>query len=215
MKSDIPTQSNRALKRVVIVDPHVGTRQLLELALAREPGLAVVGHAGSGCEALKSCRALKPDLVLLELALGDLRGVRVIRSLRETLPGVRVVVYTGSVDDEAMREVLEGEPEGFVRKVDEFVDLLRAIETAVEGGRFVSPKSVFLKVRREGMEAVLTEREKLVLELISAGLLTKEIAEVLDAKVRTVEHYRQQVMDKLGLHDTAALVRFWLQEGHG
>ena len=217
MKSDLPNQPNRASKssRIVIVDPHVASRQLLEKALSNEQGLAVVGHAGSGCEALRACRALKPDLVVLELVLGDLQGLRVMRSLRELLPCVRLVVYTGSTNDEVMREALEGEPAGFVRKVDDWSDLRRAIETAAEGGRFVSPRAVFLKTQMEEKKPVLTEREKLVLELIAAGLLTKEIAEVLDVKVRTVDHYRQNIMDKLGLHDTPALIRHWLVEMRG
>ena len=159
---------------------------------------------------LKLCRSLKPDLVVLELELSGLAGLQVMRNLREMLPAVKTVVYTGSADDGVLREALAAGPEGFVRKSDEVSDLCLAVRTVAAGGRFVSPQGELLNSRKAPSLDVLSARELEVMEMVAEGMQTKEIADVLDTKARTVEHHRQHLMDKLGVHDLASLVRLWM-----
>lgn len=213
MNSEIPARTKRSLKstRIVLADAQVCARQMLEVMIAREPGLEVVGHAGGGCDTLKVCREVKPDLVVLELEFWDLTGLHVMESLRGLLPGVRVVVYTGSVCDVALRAVLAAGPDGFARKSDQFADLQGVILTVAAGGRSVSPKGLEVGTRRVPSLKDLTERELAVLELVAAGLLTKEIADVLGMRKKTVDHHRQHIMDKLGFHDLASLMVFWMK----
>lgn len=166
-----------------------------------------------GCEALRVCREVRPDLVVLDLALGDLVGAFVLQGLREAVPGVRVVVYTGTENVGVMRAVLRQEPEGFVRKTDDLPVLRTAIRMVGAGGRFFSPFVAGLLSGPEARLERLSVREVAVLQLIAQGLVSKEIAEVLDSKVKTVDHYRQNLMEKLGLHDVASLTRFAMANG--
>lgn len=201
--------------RIVLVDDHVGMRQALAVVLRLEKDLDVVGEADGGCGALKICRALKPDLVILDLAMTDLGGLFVLRAVRESVPALRVVVYTGTENEESMRMALREEPEGFVRKTDPLQVLRTAIRTVLGGGRFLSPFAAQLMSRPEPRLDRLTGKELAVLQLIALGKLTKEIAEVLDAKPKTVDHHRQHLMNKLGIHDVASLTRFAIIEGLG
>ena len=213
MNSDVPTRKKKEIKspRIVLADAHVCSRQALGMLLAEELGLEVVGHASGGCEALEVCRAVKPDLVMLELELRDLTGLHVMCSLRTELPGVKVVFFTGSENLAALRAALAAEPDGFVRKSDELADLQGVLLSVVAGGRSVSPKGLEVGTRRVPSLKDLTERELAVLELVAAGLLTKEIADVLGMRKKTVDHHRQHIMDKLGFHDLASLMVFWMK----
>jgi DNA-binding NarL/FixJ family response regulator len=215
MKSESPAlqSAEKPLLRVVLVDDHVSMRQMMRVVLRLDGGVEVVGEASGGCEALRVCREVRPDLVVLDLALGDLMGGFVLEALREAVPGVRVVVYTGSEDAGLLRGVLRMEPEGFVRKTDDLQLLRLAIGTVGAGGRFWSPSVSGGFSRPEPRLERLSVREVAVLQLIARGLQSKEIAEVLDSKVKTVDHHRQSLMDKLGLHDVASLTRFAVANG--
>ena len=215
MKSESPAlqSADKPSLRVVLVDDHVSMRQMLGVVLRLDGGVEVVGEASGGCEALRVCREVRPDLVVLDLALGDLVGAFVLQGLREAVPGVRVVVYTGTENVGVMRAVLRQEPEGFVRKTDDLPVLRTAIRMVGAGGRFFSPFVAGLLSGPEARLERLSVREVAVLQLIAQGLVSKEIAEVLDSKVKTVDHYRQNLMEKLGLHDVASLTRFAMANG--
>ena len=118
---------------VVIVDDHDSLRGMLRLILNLEGGYEVVGEAGSGVEALRVCRALRPQIVIMDLMLPELSGTHVIRLLHEEPWAPRIVVYTGSADDLLMRDALAESPHGFVRKEDSLPELrtaLRAVPRA-------------------------------------------------------------------------------------
>ena len=209
-ESQMPTGKNT---RIVLADDHYGMCEMLSFILRLEPGMEVVGEAKGGCEALRVCRVVKPDVVVLDLAMPDLAGVHVMHSLRESAPGIRVLIYTGTENEAAMRAVLMEKPDGFVRKTEPLSELRTAIRTVSAGGRYLSPFAEKLSLRPDAMLSILTEKEVAVLQMIARGMLTKEIAEVLDAKPKTIDHHRQHLMDKLGLHDVASLTRFAIHAG--
>src|SRR5947207_15404087 len=116
--------------RVVVVDDHASIRQMLGMVLAREGPYEMVGEAGTGFEALKVCRKLKPQLVVLDLVLPELSGVEVLRSLRGEMPESRCMVYSGALNRALIVEALQARPHGFVHKTDAlstFCEALRAV----------------------------------------------------------------------------------------
>lgn len=215
MKTAFPDCSPKAEPntRIVLVDDHVGLRQMLAFILRVEPRMEVIGEAAGGCEGLKICRELKPDLVVLDLGMEDLAGVYVMRGIRDGNWGTKVLVYTGTENEKMMRSALAGEPDGFVHK-SEALDVLRSgLRTVAAGGQYVSPRGKSLLVKKEARAAVLNEKELAVLQMIARGKFTKDIADVMGITLKAVDHHRQHIMDKLGLHDVVSLTRFAMQCG--
>lgn len=195
--------------RVVVVDDHASLRQMLVMILNMEGGYEVVGEASGGMTAMKLCRAMQPDLVILDLALPELNGSHLTRLLLQEPWPVRVVVYTGTMDEELMREALAEGPHGFVRKQDSLVELRAALRAVAAGSRHISLCSEHLVQRHGGdTHRMLTPHESAVVQMIAEGQQNKEMATVLGVSDKTVEHHRQNVMRKLGMHDVAALTKF-------
>ena len=202
-----------ALTKVVLVDDHVSLREMLRVVLGIEGGCEIVGEATSGIEALKICRATKPALVILDLALPELSGTHLLRLLQRESWDVRVLVYTGATDQQMMREALAEGPHGFVRKEDSLQELRTALKAVIAGARHLSPwTSRLLPQKVDEAMRRLTAMERAILHMVAEGLQTKEIADAMGSTVKTVEHHRQHLRDKLGLHDAVALTRFAMQQ---
>ena len=209
MRAASASNTGEAPVKVVLVDDHDSLRGMLRLILSLEGGYEVVGEAGGGLEALKVCRAVHPQIVILDLMLPELNGTHLIRLLRQEPWEARVLVYTGSADEALMREALAESPHGFVRKEDSLPELRAALKAVATGARHLSPwASRLLPSKTDDALKSLTPLERAVLQMLAEGLHTKEVAEALGASVKAVEHHRQHVRDKLGLHDVAALTRF-------
>ena len=206
-------KTEAALTRVVLVDDHVSLRDMLRVVLKIEGGYEVVGEAASGIEALKVCRASRPALVILDLALPELSGTHLVRLLQREPWDVRVVVYSGTADHQLMREALAENPHGFVRKEDSLPELRAALRAVASGARHLSPwASRLLPQRADEAVKGLSAMERAILHMVAEGLQTKEIANAMGATVKTVEHHRQHLRDKLGLHDAVALTRFAMKQ---
>lgn len=202
-----------ALTRVVLVDDHVSLREMLRVILDMEGGYEIVGEAASGLEALKTCRATKPALVILDLALPELSGTHLLSLLQRQAWDVRVLVYTGSADQQMMRDALAESPHGFVRKEDSLQELRAALKAVVAGARHLSPwASRLLPQKADEALKALTVVERAILHMVAEGLQTKEIADAMGTTAKTVEHHRQHLRDKLGLHDAVALTRFAMHQ---
>lgn len=209
MKMPGVSKSHASPTRVVVVDDHASLREMLVMILKLEGCYEVVGEASGGMEAMKVCRATRPELVILDLALPELSGSHLIRLLLHESWPVRVVVYSGAMDDALLRDALAEGPHGFVRKEDSLPELRTALRAVVSGSRHVSRCSEHLLPRRGGHELhVLTPQESAVLQMVAEGRHTKEIALTLGASDKTVEHHRQNMMKKLGLHDIAGITRY-------
>lgn len=201
--------------RLVLVDDHVSLRQMMATILAHDGEYEIVGQAGDGLEALRLCREVLPDVVILDLVLPELCGMEVLRRLRAESPRTRVLVYTGTLNQVQIVQTLQLRPHGFVEKGDS-LDTLRECLRAVSAGRLYFSRlasALLSDVRKAGEGQSLTPREQEVLRLVAESRSSKQIATQLGIAVKTVENHRAKLMDKLHKHDIAALTRYAIQTG--
>jgi DNA-binding NarL/FixJ family response regulator len=199
------------MKRVLLADEHACSRQCLRLALEREAGLLVVGEVAAGAQAIEMCERLKPDVLLLDLALPDGGGVAVMRALRARDLGVSVLLHTGASDQRLLLEAVRCGPHGFVEKRAELRMLCDALRVVAGGGKFYTPmgQQLLLDAVQEGERpAPLSPREMEVLGLLAAGRSGKAVAAMLHISARTVENHRAHIMQKLACADITALTRY-------
>ena len=209
---------------VLLADDHTVVRQGLRMLLAAEPDMSVVGEADNGLQAVQMARKLHPDVVVLDVAMPHLNGLQVTRRITRDLPDTRVLVLSSYSDDEYVKQLTEQGASGYLVKQTAANDLIKAIRETHKGNAFFSPtiSKRFLDQCRDaftrGGDAAkksgrLTAREAEVLQLIAEGRANKQIAADLGISIKTVEKHRQQVMNKLGIHDVAGLTRHAISKG--
>lgn len=204
--------------RILLADDHGVMRSGLKHLLSAQPRLTVVGEASSGLEAVDLARSLKPDLVVLDLSMPGMSGLDALKRMRDEVPWVRVLVLTMHDDPEYVRQALSLGAAGYVLKAAADSELITAIRTVSSGGTYVYPTlasrlvvGVQPPLHFETDSArTLTPRETQVLQLLALGYTNQEIAEQLVVGVRTVETFRKRILEKLGLHTRAELVRYAL-----
>ncbi len=211
--------------RLLLADDHTVLRAGLRMLLDAEPDMEVVGEASNGAEAVQRALELEPDVVLMDITMGDINGLTATRRLTERLPGTKVLVLTMHDDEEYLRQMLEAGANGYVLKQAAHAELAVAIRAVQRGEVFIYPSftktllSELVGGCGAGQQAPsdsyesLSEREQQVLRLVALGYTNKQIASRLYLSVKTVETYRARVMDKLHLKSRAALVRYSLQKG--
>lgn len=199
--------------RVVVVDDHSLVREALVQSIALEPDIEVCGEASNGLEALTVCAALNPDLILLDFSLPDMTGIDVVDAMNAAGSRPRVLLLTGAPLDEDERAQLAREVEGFLHKEAGRDALVAAIRAAA--AEPVKARSARAEDDRSGVlnASALTPRERAVLREISKGRSVEIIAETLGMSPSTVRKHRENIMGKLCLNSTAALVRVALQIG--
>ncbi len=214
MSAEKTPKNCHAPVKVVLVDDHTSVREMLKVVLKLEGEYEVVGEAGSGTEAMKLCRIARPQIVIMDLSLPELSGTHLVRLLMRESWDVRVVVYSGTSDQRLTREALAEMPHGFVRKEDSLPELRTALRAVVSGARHLSPwASRLMPPKGDSAVSNLSAPERAVLHMIARGLHTRQIAAALCATEKTVEHHRQHLREKLGLHDVASLTRYAIEVG--
>lgn len=210
--------------RVVLVEDHVVVRELLSAAF-REFGTPyrVVGEAGTAREGIAACREHRPDLVILDLNLpGGVSGLDALPALRKAAPRARVLIFTGSVDEDQIAAALRAGPDGFVEKTSPLAELRLALDRVMAGERYLCPRSerVFDELRRgrrgglaEVSPDVLSPRERQTLTLVAGGRTNKEVAARLHMEPKTAATHRANAMRKLNLHNAADLTRYAVRHG--
>jgi len=201
--------------RVLIADDHALVRAGIRALVERIDGVVVVGEAGKGSEALELVRQLSPDLILLDITMPDGNGFEVLDQVTKLYPEIRVIVLTvHEAGEYALRAVREGAA-GYLPKSAASIELEQAIQTVIRGERYISPQTaqntifeVTNRATKRDLLATLSPRQREVLRLIAEGKTTKQIAQVLEISVKTVETHRAQLMERLGIHDVAGLVRY-------
>ena len=208
--------------RVLIVDDHGIVRAGIRSLLDGQSDMEVVGEAAGGEEAIEKANELKPDLVLMDIAMPGMNGIEATRRIKEELPDTSVLVLSMHDDEEFFFPVLRAGASGYILKEAEPQELLYAIRTVHLGHIFLSPAVAtallegFVTALPENQEenyGSLTRREKEVLKLAAAGKTNREMAEVLFLSARTVEKYRQAVMHKLGLARREDLTKYAIRRG--
>jgi len=201
--------------RVLIADDHALVRAGIRALVERIDNVVVVGEAGKGSEALDLVRQLGPDLILLDITMPDGNGFEVLDQVTKLYPEIKVIVLTvHEAGEYALRAVREGAA-GYLPKSAASIELEQAIQTVIRGERYISPETaqntifeVTNRATKRDLLATLSPRQREVLRLIAEGKTTKQIAQVLEISVKTVETHRAQLMERLGIHDVAGLVRY-------
>jgi len=205
--------------RVLIVDDHALFREGIRMILEAQPDIEVVGEAGDGGEALALVEQTRPDIVILDIAMPGLDGLEATKRIKATHPEVRILVLTMHDHKEYVLPMLRLGASGYVVKRAAASELVQAIRSVYRDESYLHPsaaRAVLEEYRRRAVpdeEGGLTEREKEVLRLIAEGLTNQEIARRLYISVRTVETHRKNLMEKLGLHTSADLVRYAIRKG--
>lgn len=193
--------------RILIADDHALVRGGFCALLEKIEGVVVVGEAGTGREALSLVEELKPSLMLLDIRMPDGSGFDVLNSVAKNFPDVRVIMLTvHEAGEYAMRALREG-AKGFIPKSAAPTELEQAIRTVMRGEVYISRKFDFRKETNLDLLETLSPRQREVLRLIAKGHTTKQIAQLLEISVKTVETHRAQLMERLGIHDVPGLVR--------
>jgi DNA-binding NarL/FixJ family response regulator len=210
-------------KQIFIVEDHRLFREGLKAMLSPNPEYEIAGEAEDGLEAVRLIRKTKPDLVLLDLSMPRVSGFSVLREIKAAMPEVKILVLSIHESDEYVLQAFEAKADGYAVKDSSREELRVAIRSVLYGKKYISPGvagSVLegyidgrktLK-RRSALDTV-TQREKEVLKLLGEGHQNKEIADLLNISVKTVEKHRANLMTKLDLHNAAALTAFAFEHG--
>jgi two-component system, NarL family, response regulator NreC len=205
--------------RILIVDDHAVVRSGLRLLLDSEEGLEPVGEAGSARDAVFQARALKPDVILLDVVMPESTGLEVLPQLKHENPDVKVFILSMQDDPRYVREAFAQGASGYVLKEAADTEVVAAVREVANGGRYVNPElgarlvAADADAAKRAEEDPLSDREREVLRLLALGHTNQEIAKQLYISVRTAETHRAHIMQKLRLQTRADLVAYALDRG--
>src|SRR5215475_11075859 len=204
--------------RILLADDHQVVRQGFKMILSAQSDMEIVGEAGNGREAVERAEELRPDIVVMDVAMPELNGIEATRRLIEALPHTRVLALSMHKDNVYVREILRAGARGYLLKDSPAGDLVAAVRAVAAGEGYLSPavsNAVLDDYRKHVTDPIdlLTSREREVLQMLAEGKTNKEVAEVLNLSVYTVDAHRGRIMEKLNLHSINELVRFAVRNG--
>jgi two-component system, NarL family, response regulator NreC len=204
--------------RILLADDHAVVRQGFRMILNAQPDMEIVGEAGNGREAVELTEKLKPDVVVMDVAMPELNGIEATRRIADSVPHARVIALSMHKDSVYVREVLRAGARGYLLKESGAGDLVSAVRAVARGEAYLSPvvsDAVLDDYRRHVTNPIdlLTSREREVLQMLAEGKTNKEIATILNLSVYTVDAHRGHIMEKLNLHSINELVRFAVRNG--
>ena len=206
--------------RIVLADDHTLFRQGLKGILEGTDQFKVDGEASDGLELLALLDHVKPNLIILDISMPNLRGIEAIPEIKRIHPDVKILVVTMHKDKEYLYQVISQGADGYFLKKDAGTELFSAIEKIRNGKVYISPHlseeltDHWDKIFQSSKKTILTHREKEVLSLIAGGKSNKEIADILYISIHTVERHRANIMEKLDLKKTADLVKYAIEKGY-
>ena len=208
--------------RILLADDHRIMREGLRSLLEKQPGMEVIAEAENGRATARLSRELKPDVVVMDIAMPDLNGIEATRQIIAESPGVKVAALSMLADTKFVREMHGAGASGYLLKDAAFEELGNALRTVTNDQTYLSPKIADLVVKDyllnlstkdSSTSPVLTNREREVVQLFAEGKTTKQISSLLYVSVKTVETHRKKIMDKLGINSMAALTKYAIREG--
>ena len=214
-----------AIIRLLLADDHAILRSGLRVLLAAQSDMEVVGEASDGAEAVREALLKRPDVVLMDVAMGAESGLDAVQRIKQAAPDIKVLMLSMYDDESYLRRALDAGASGYALKRAADTDLLSAIRAVARDEMYLHPALTRVVVndllRRESAGATisrtldpsLTDRETDVLRLVALGHTNQEIADSLFLSVKTVEGYKSRLMEKLGLRGRAALVRYAVEAG--
>ena len=209
--------------RIVLADDHTVMRSGLRLLLERQPNLEVVGEASDGKQAVEIAAAEKPDVVIMDIAMPHLNGVEAARQITQRNPHTAIAILSMHSDESYVIRSLKAGARAYLLKDSAEADLIAAVQAITEGKSFFSPAvSRILKedymhqladMGAEDTYELLTPREREVLQLVAEGKSNKEVANLLNLSLYTVETHRTHILQKLNLHSVPELILYAVRKG--
>ncbi len=208
--------------KIILADDHEILRAGLKSLINKEPFFKVVGEAGDGEELLSQLKLVKCDLIVMDLSMPHMDGLAAIKEIRQKFPKIKILVLTMQKDHEHFKHAMTYGAHGYLLKDDAYEQLILAIKMILKGKKFVAPSVATLEAERfirsldetdmPSME-ILSKREKEILKFVAGGFLNKSIASKLKISIRTVETHRANLTNKLGIKNTAGLVKYAFSKG--
>jgi len=207
---------------ILIADDHGVVREGLKVLIDNQPGMKVVGEAEDGQKVVELAKQLSPDIIVMDIAMPNLNGVEATRLIIEENPNIRIIALSVHSDKHFVTEMLKAGASGYVLKSCLFDEVLRAIQTVGGGDYYLSPKitdvvvddyKYYMATLNKSSEIRLTARERQVVQLLTEGKSTKQIALSLHVSPKTVDGNRREIMNKLGIFTVAELTKFAIREG--
>jgi two-component system, NarL family, response regulator NreC len=209
--------------RILLADDHQLMRSGVRLMLEREPDISVVGEASDGREAVSLVKTLKPEVVVMDIGMPNLNGIEAAHQMTQENPELAIVIVSMHSDESYVLRALKAGARGYLLKDSAEADLIKAVHVVYAGKSFFSPavSKVLLddyvrKLRRSGTEDaydLLTPREREILQLIAEGKSNKDIANLWNVSVYTVESHRSNLMEKLNLRGLPELILYAVRRG--
>ena len=209
--------------RILLADDHQLMRSGVRLMLEREPDLSVVGEASDGREAVSLAKTLKPEVAVMDIGMPNLNGIEAAHQMTQENPELAIVIVSMHSDESYVLRALKAGARGYLLKDSAEADLIKAVHVVYAGKSFFSPavSKVLLddyvrKLRRSGTEDaydLLTPREREILQLIAEGKSNKDVANLLNLSVYTVESHRSNLMEKLNLRGLPELILYAVRRG--
>ena len=212
--------------RILVVEDHLTVREGVKLLVNAQADMEVIGEAGDGEIAIVQAEKLKPDVIVMDISMPNLNGLKATKRLRRNDPDIKILTLTRHTDDGYLQQLLTAGANGYVLKQSAPTELINAIRAVAKGDAYLDP-SLTRKVMggyvnrssalRGENKGELTDRESEVLRLIAFGYSNKDIGEQLELSIKTVEAHKSNAMKKLGISSRIDIVRYailrdWLQE---
>jgi len=207
--------------RVLVVDDHSIVREGICSLLARNKEIQIVGQAADGKQAIELAGTLLPDVVLMDISMPVMNGLEATKEIRQAFPNIRILVLSQYESKEYVLPLLRAGAAGYIGKRARADELANAIRAVFYEGAFLPPNIARAVVngvtqpppRDLQMRSALTEREVEIVKLVAEGLSSREIANRLCISVKTVDTHRANVLEKIGAHSSAELVKYAIREG--
>ena len=209
--------------RILLADDHNVMRHGLRLLLENHHGFEVVGEASDGRQAVELAETLKPDVAVLDIAMPNLSGIEAAKRISAALPNTPIVILSMHSDESYVLRALKAGAKGYLLKDSAEGDLIQAIRSVHAGKAFFSPEisrmlvdDYIREIRMRGVDdsyELLTAREREILQLLAEGKSNKDIANLLNLSLYTVETHRRNLQDKLNLHSVAELILYAVRKG--
>ena len=208
---------------ILLVDDHTIVRQGLGRLLEEQSDLKIVGEATNGNIAVEQAMKLKPDIVIMDIAMPRMNGIEAAKRIRKQLPETKILILSMYAHEHYIHELLETGVSGYLLKDSSGRDIINAIHAAMKDETFLSPSiskklvDTYLSPRKRSPKAErykkLSNREREVFQLIAEGHTTRQIADMLYVSISTVKSHRANIMEKLNIDSPVKLVHFAIQLG--
>ncbi|MEI6788158.1 MAG: response regulator transcription factor [bacterium] len=211
--------------KVVLCDDHQIIREGLRSLLEKQTDMAVIGEGANGLDAIRLVRDKKPDVLVLDISMPEMNGITAARRAFQEYPRLKILALSVHSDQHFVTEMLEAGASGYMLKDSAFSELAAAIRTIMSGGLFISPRiannvleqfakrAAPVNRKKKARKVELSPRESEILQMIAEGKSSKDIAQISNISVKTVETHRLHIMTKIGAHNVASLTKYAIREG--